>query len=173
MLAPVEQTSLDFHNELSLLDTQEREEDDRFETLLHEYEQQTVLAATSAITPGPAPARAPAPAPAASPAPAPAVTVVAATPRHLQVQGAGTNLCNGAFDRIADISGKPAYASTVVDDTEIKIFWMPPAKAWSISGGGKYLPANKYSVALSQRFERDQYDWLVSTYFEMPAKPHA
>ena len=83
------------------------------------------------------------------------MTVVAATPRHLQVQGAGTNLCNGAFDRIADISGKPSYASTVVDDTKIKIFWMPPAKAWSISGGGKYLPANKYSVALSQLFECD------------------
>ena len=121
---------------------------------------------TSAVTPAPAPAPTPAP------APVPATTIVGTTPSHLQVQGAGTNLCNGAYDRIADISGKPAYASTV-DNTKIKLFWMPPSKAWSISGGGKYLPANKYSVALSERFERDQYDWPVSTYFEMPAKPHA
>ena len=82
------------------------------------------------------PRRAPATAKSSAPAPAP----VGVTPEHLQVQGAGANLCNGAYDLIANISGKSAFATTTTDNRQIKLFWMPPAKAWSISGAGKYLP---------------------------------
>ena len=125
---------LDYDNELSLMEQQERKEDEHFDALLHEHEQQqTALAAVPVVV-----TLSPPPATAKSSAPAPAP--VGVTPEHLQVQGAGANLCNGAYDLIANISGKSAFATTTTDNRQIKLFWMPPAKAWSISGAGKYLP---------------------------------
>ena len=124
---------LDYDNELSMMEQQERKEEERFDALLHAHEQQqTALAAVPVVTLSPPPATAKS----SAPAPAP----VGVTPEHLQVQGAGANLCNGAYDLIANISGKSAFATTTTDNRQIKLFWMPPAKAWSISGAGKYLP---------------------------------